>query len=114
LPWSWPAQAAGIAAVNDTDFVARSRDHNASWLPWVAERIAACGLKVTPSAANFVLVEFPDEEGRDARAALAYFARQGLIPRSVAGNGLPNHIRFTIGVEDEMRTLADAIEAFMS
>ncbi len=110
---SAPAQAAGIAAVNDTDFVARSRDHNASWLPWVAERIAACGLTVTPSAANFVLVGFPGEEGSNARAALAHLARRGLIPRSVAGNGLPNHIRITIGVEDEMRTLVDAIEAFV-
>ena len=107
-----PAQAAGIAAVNDTDFLARSRDHNAAWLPWVSERIAAAGFPVTPSVGNFVLVEFPEEEGRNAEAALAHLARYGLIPRAVTGNRLPNHLRITIGLEDEMRTLVEAIEAF--
>ena len=107
-----PAQAAGIAAVKDTDFIARSRDHNAAWLPWVSERIAATGLKVTPSIGNFVLVEFPEEEGRNARAGLAHLARHGLIPRAAAGNRLPNHLRITLGLEDEMRALVDAIEAF--
>ena len=86
----------------------------AVWLPWIAERIAATGLRVTPSAANFVLVEFPDEEGRNAEAALAHLARYGLIPRGVGGNRLPNHLRITVGLEDEMHTLVEAIEAFVS
>lgn len=107
-----PAQAAGIAAVEDTDFLARSRDHNAAWLPWISERIAAAGFPVTPSVGNFVLVEFAAEEGRNAEAALAHLARYGLIPRAVAGNRLPGHLRITVGLEDEMRTLVEAIEAF--
>ncbi|MDE0058102.1 MAG: histidinol-phosphate transaminase [Defluviicoccus sp.] len=107
-----PAQAAGIAAVQDTDFLARSRDHNAAWLPWISERIAAAGFPVTPSVGNFVLVEFPAEEGRNAAAALAHLARHGLIPRAVAGNRLPNHLRITVGLEDEMRALVEAIETF--
>ena len=107
-----PAQAAGIAAVEDTDFLARSRDHNAAWLPWVSERIAAAGFPVTPSVGNFVLVGFPDGKGRNAEAALAHLARYGLIPRAVAGNRLPHHLRITVGLEDEMRTLVEAIEAF--
>ena len=109
---SAPAQAAGIAAVQDTDFLARSRDHNAAWLPWVSERIATAGFPVTPSIGNFVLVEFPDEEGRNAGAALAHLAGRGLIPRATAGNRLPNHLRITVGLEDEMRALVEAIEAF--
>ena len=107
-----PAQAAGIAAVGDTDFLARSRDHNAVWLPWVTERIEAAGFPVTPSVGNFVLVEFSGGEGRDVPAALAHLARYGLIPRATAGNRLPDHLRITIGLEDEMRILVEAIEAF--
>ena len=109
---SAPAQAAGIAAVGDRDFLARSRDHNAAWLPWVSERIAAAGFPVTPSIGNFVLVEFPREDGRNAGAALAHLARYGVIPRAVVGNRLPDHLRITIGLEDEMRILVEAIEAF--
>ena len=33
------AQAAGIAAVNDIEFLTRSRDHNTAWLPWLSERL---------------------------------------------------------------------------
>ena len=109
---SSPAQAAGIAAVQDTDFLARSRDHNAAWLPWISERIAASGFPVTPSIGNFVLVEFPEDDGRNAAAALAHLADHGLIPRATAGNRLPNHLRITVGLEDEMRALVEAIEAF--
>ena len=109
-----PAQAAGIAAMEDTAFTAKSRDHNAVWLPWITHRVLAAGLNTTPSVGNFILVEFPDEPGRDAEAALEFLAGCGIIPRRVAGNGLPNHLRITIGTEAEMRALADAIEAFVA
>lgn len=105
-------QAAGAAALGDTAFVARSRDHNAAWLPWIAEHTAAAGLKTAPSVGNFILVEFPDESGRGAEAALAFLTGRGIIPRRAAGNGLPNHLRITVGTEAEMRALADALAAF--
>ena len=107
-----PAQAAGVAAVRDTGFVARSRDHNAAWLPWITGRVHAAGLKTTPSVANFILVEFPATPGRDAEAALRFLAGRGIIARRTAGNRLPRHLRITIGTEAEMRALADAIDAF--
>ncbi len=107
-----PAQAAGIAAVEDTAFIARSRDHNAVWLPWITERVHAAGLKTTPSIANFILVEFPETPGRNVEAALRFLTGRGIIPRRVDGNRLPHHLRITIGTEVEMRALADAVDAF--
>ncbi len=109
-----PAQAAGVAAIQDTAFIARSRDHNAAWLPWITGRVHAAGLKTTPSVGNFILVEFPRTPGRDAEAARAFLAGRGIIPRLVAGNGLPDHLRITVGTEAEMRALADAIDGFVA
>lgn len=111
---SLPAQAAGIAALEDTSFLAISRDHNATWLPWLSERIAATGLTVYPSVANFVLVRFPDDEARNAAAAIAFLNARGIIPRETHANGLPGCIRISIGTESENRAVAAAIEAFMS
>ncbi len=108
------AQAAGIAALADTAFVARSRDHNAVWLPWIARRAEAAGFETTPSVGNFILVRFPDEPGRDSEAALAFLTGRGIVPRRVAANGLPGHLRISIGTETEMRSLADALDAFMA
>jgi histidinol-phosphate aminotransferase len=111
---SLPAQAAGLAALEDSPFLAVSRDHNSTWLPWLSERIAATGLTVYPSVANFVLVRFPDDAAHDAAAAIAFLNGRGIIPRETVANGLPGCIRITIGTEAENRAVAAALDEFMS
>jgi histidinol-phosphate aminotransferase len=108
------AQAAGKAAVEDGAHIAASRDHNAVWLPWLSERLTAAGLYVYPTVANFILVRFPDDDTRNAAAAMEYFANNGLIPRETDGYGLPQCLRITIGREAEMRAFADLADRFMS
>ncbi len=110
---STAAQAAGIAAMEDVAHVAASRDHNTVWLPWLSDRLAALGLTVYPSAANFVLVRFPAEEARSAPAAMTYMGERGIIARETAVYGLPDCLRITIGREDEVRAVAAAIEEFL-
>jgi histidinol-phosphate aminotransferase len=107
------AQAAGIAALEDTAHVAASRDHNSVWLPWLADRLAGLGLTVYPSAANFILVRFPAGKARSASAAMAYLGERGIIPRETAVYGLPDCLRITIGREDEVRAVARAVEDFI-
>lgn len=107
------AQAAGIAAIGDVEFLTRSRDHNTAWLPWLAERLEECGLDVIPSFGNFVLARFPEDGVHDAASAMTFFASRGIIPRSTASAGIPDGIRITVGIEDEMRAVIDAVSAFM-
>ena len=109
-----PAQAAGVAALEDTAFLAMSRDHNATWLPWLTDRLREIGLTVYPSVANFVLVRFPDGTGQDAKAAMKALSDRGVIARDVSSAGLPGCVRITIGREREMRAVADTLKAFMS
>ncbi|NQU71671.1 MAG: aminotransferase class I/II-fold pyridoxal phosphate-dependent enzyme, partial [Rhodospirillales bacterium] len=109
-----PAQAAGVAALRDTEFLAKSRDHNATWLPWLSERLTASGLTVYPSIGNFVLVRFPDDAAHNAQAAINFMQGRGIIPRDTSGVGLPGCLRITIGRGDEMRAVADALTDFMA
>jgi histidinol-phosphate aminotransferase len=111
---STPAIAAGIAAVEDTEALARARAHNDRWLPWFSQRLAALGLPLTPSVANFVLPEFPDEPGRNAEAAFAFLQRHGILTRKMAGYGLPRHLRITIGTGEEMEKVAAVLGEFMA
>lgn len=106
------AQAAAIAAVDDVEFVARGRAHNDQWLPWLAREIAALGLDVVPSAANFVLVGFP-ATGKTAAAANSAVNAGGVIIRPVTPYGLPHHLRATVGMESENRALVAALAAFL-
>ena len=107
-------QAAAVAALADEDFQAAALAHVVRWRPWLTQQLGGLGLEVTPSAANFVLVGFKDDKMFSARNAEDYLARRGLIVRGVAGYGLPNHLRITIGLEEHNRAVVDALAAFLS
>ena len=107
-----PAQVAGVAALEDLDHQERSRAHNDRWLPWLAEALTGLGLKVHPSIANFVLVEFaPDGPGSAAQASVWLEAR-GIIARPMAAYGLPQCLRISVGLETENRAVVDALREF--
>jgi histidinol-phosphate aminotransferase len=108
------AAAAGVAAVRDRAHVEAAADHNARWLGWLAERLAALGLRVTPSAGNFLLIHFPEEEGRGAAAADRFLRARGLVLRRVAGYGFPNALRASVGTEEANRLLVEALGTFMA
>jgi histidinol-phosphate aminotransferase len=109
-----PAIAAGIAAVEDAEALERARAHNAHWLTWLSERLAALGLPVTPSVCNFVLPRFPDDPRHDAAAAFEFLRRRGILTRRMAAYGLPQHLRITIGTGAEMEAVAAALGEFMA
>ena len=71
------------------------------------------GLEVVPSAGNFVLVRFPETGAPTAKAAMAFLTSRGIIPRGTGSAGIPDGIRITIGLEDEMRLVADAVSDFL-
>lgn len=60
-PWvvSAPAQAAGIAALREQDYVARVRALIRAERPHLAEGLAALGCEVIPGEANFLLFRAP-------------------------------------------------------
>jgi len=108
-----PALAAGVAAIDDVEALDRARAHNDRWLPWLSERLAGLGLPLTPSVGNFVLPRFPDTPGHDAAAAFEFLRARGILTRKVAGYGLPQHLRITIGTGEEMERVAAVLAEFM-
>src|SRR5438034_5886895 len=59
---STPAQAAGIAALGDHEFLHRSLALNARGLRLLSEGLQDLGVTVVPSQANFVMTVLPTEE----------------------------------------------------
>lgn len=103
-------QRAAVAAIGDDAFVAQSRAHNRQWRSWLAgemEALSNYGLRVIPSAANFLLVLF--EGPVSAETVYKGLMEAGYIVRWLPGQGLPNALRITIGTEAEMRGVAAAI-----
>ncbi len=108
-----PTLAAGEAALASTDHVAAARHHNDRWLPRLSAELADLGLTVLPSVANFVLVRFPPDAGRDADAANAFLMERSIIPRTMGAYKLPDCLRISVGLDDEMATLVAALSEFM-
>jgi histidinol-phosphate aminotransferase len=106
------AQAAGIAALEDIAHTDACRTNNDIWLPWFAAEMEKLGLKPMPSVANFLSVGFGSKER--AAAANAWLMNDGLIPRMIAGYGLPEHLRITIGTEAEMQMVRDSLARFVA
>ncbi len=107
---SGPAQAAGIAAINDLAFEAESRTQNAQELARLTQGLRALGLDAIPSVANFVLVSFGQHSAASANRALR---AQGLIVRDVSSYGLTNHLRISIGLPAEIDAVLAALSAHL-
>ena len=104
------AQVAGIAALADIAHTDASRTNNDIWLPWLSGELKQLGFQPLPSVGNFVLVGFGSRER--AVAANDWLMNDGLIPRLVAGYGLPEHLRITVGTEAEVRAVRDSLAKF--
>jgi histidinol-phosphate aminotransferase len=110
---SGPALAAGAAAIEDRAHMEASVAHNEMWLSWLSTELAEIGLKVTPSAANFILMHFPTQPGRDADAADQFLKSRSIILRKMDVYGLPGALRMTVGTEAENRAALAVLSEFM-
>ena len=74
----------------------------------LTEGLAREGRRILGGDAAFSLIH------REATPAeRAFLSARGLIVRYVAGYGLPNHLRITIGLEEHNRALVEALQDFM-
>lgn len=105
---SLAAQAAGIAAVSDPAWITEGRRHNNQQRAWLGAALARLGLHVWPSEGNFVLTQFADATA--AQAADQALRTRGVIVRAMAGYGLPDCLRITIGTAEECALVAEILE----
>ncbi len=105
--------AAAAAALDDHDFVRRSYELNLAGMDQLTTGVKKLGLEFIPSHGNFVTVKVGD--ANQTKAVNLALLKSGVIVRLVAGYGLPEWLRVTIGTESEnarfLASLKVAIEA---
>ncbi|WP_085903908.1 histidinol-phosphate transaminase [Kiloniella majae] len=109
---SLAAQSAGVAAIKDKEHITRSKELNNRLLNWFRQQVSELGLGTHDSVGNFVLVNFGS--GERAAEALAFLKNKGVLVRGMSAYGLAEHIRISIGTEDEMRVVVDSLTAFIN
>ncbi|NML62044.1 histidinol-phosphate transaminase [Massilia sp. RP-1-19] len=103
------AQAAAIAALNDTVFLEEGARNNAAGYQQFVEAFDELGLEYVPSFGNFVLVRVGDDDEAGARVNLALL-KQGVIVRPVGNYGLPQWLRISIGLPKENAVFLAALK----
>jgi len=100
------AQKAGIAALDDSGHVRRSKELNREGLDYLSAELNELGVKFTLTYTNFILIDL-EKDPADLYNALL---REGVIVRPVAGYGLRTHLRVTIGLEEENIKFIEALK----
>lgn len=104
---SSPAQAAGIGALSDHEFLRRSLELNSRGVKYLTSGLEEIGLPVPPSQANFVMTVLPTEA--EAQRIFEELLAQGVVIRPLKAFGLPTCLRISTGSDEDNRL---CIEAF--
>ena len=91
------AEVAGIAALGDGDYVRGTVAAVAKGRRHLYGELSRLGVPFWESDANFVLIRPPGAPG----AVNAALLRQRVRVRPTEGNGLPGHLRVTVGTESD-------------
>ncbi|MGR0280080.1 histidinol-phosphate transaminase [Marinomonas dokdonensis] len=102
------ALAGATAAVEDTEYLAEICEKTIATRETTVTALQSLGFEVIPSATNFVFVSHADKAAKDIYLALKY---QGILVRYFGEKPrIGNHLRITIGTDEEMSALIAALK----
>lgn len=109
---SSPAQAAAVAALDDTDHLIATLDLNTRGQLYLYRELSRLGIAFSPTHANFIMMLFADE----ARVSELFLElqRRGVIVRPLAQAGLAHGLRVTVGLPEENERFIRALEEILS
>ncbi len=100
--------AAALGSLEDSAFIQKTLENNTQGLAFVSRSLRDRGYRVTPSAANFVMLSLESEpEAEDMFDSLLH---DGIIVRSLKATGLPRCLRVSIGTAEENNLCMAAFE----
>ena len=106
---SFNVNSAGLAAcaasLADSAHLLQVRENNALERTWLAGQLRGLGFAVAPSQTNFLLAD----TGRDASALEAALVGRGIVLRPMAGYGLRDCLRITVGTRRDNELLVAAL-----
>lgn len=100
------ALAAAKASVEDETYFSETCQKIAATREETARRLTELGFEVCPSKANFLFVCFP---GRSGKELLDGLREAGILVRWWNQPRIADHLRITIGTEEEMDALVEAL-----
>lgn len=103
------ALAAATAVLDDEEYLQRSRQVNRDGLKQLAAGFETLGLDYIPSSGNFIAVDV----GRDGQTVFEGLLKQGVIVRPMAGYGMAQHLRVSVGLPEENARCLEALQTVL-
>jgi histidinol-phosphate aminotransferase len=104
------AMAAAVAALDDDEHLLRTVSLNRDGMHQLVAGFKALGLDYIPSGGNFISVDM----GRVAAPYYDLLLREGIIVRPVANYAMPNHLRVTIGTQEQNERFLTALKKVLA
>ncbi len=101
------AQHGAIAALDDDEFLIKTKELNRKSLTLIIQGLDKIGIKQVPTYANFILTLMPSEQF--AKEFTEECMNRGLILRHVNTFGIPNGVRINSGTIEETEFALDII-----
>lgn len=102
--------AAAIAGLQHQEFVHESRELNKVEMSRIYKILEQLHLDWIPSVANFIAIELEQK----SESIVQHMLQNGVIVRPVENYGMPNHIRMTIGLEEENNRALHALKTALA
>lgn len=107
-----PSQMAGVAALNDHQFLKYYLDLNKNGIEYLYKLYDRLGINYIKSEANFVMSIFDSKETADN--ICNRLLEKGVIVRGLIAFGLPHCIRVTVGLQEENEIYAEKLEEVLT
>jgi len=104
------ALAAAAASLEDHEHLARNVETNRAGMAQLRAGFASMGVDYIPSVGNFLCFRVPV----DAASVYTALLHEGIIVRPVANYGLPDHLRVTVGLENENTRFLDTLQKIIA
>jgi len=105
------AQVAGLAALDDKDFLSRTLELNEKGMKYIKGELELLEVRFIPSIANFITTIWESET--KATNLTNDLLEKGVIVRQLTAFGWPNYIRISIGLEEENHRFIESLKEIL-
>ena len=102
------ALAAGVEAIADKEHIAQSVEINKSGMEKIKKAFDTLDFKYIESFGNFISFD----SQMDSDSSFNFFLHKGIILRSLKVYEMPQHLRVSIGLKDEMDSFIKVLEEY--
>lgn len=102
------AQAAGIGAIMDEEYLAKTVNNNTHELHYYYRELHRMGYKYIPSYANFIMLDLGSDEL--VNQVFESLMKRGVFVRPLRAFGLAHCLRITVGLPEENRHCIKSLE----